>query len=138
VVLGLAWYFPGFANPTSLLCLVPTLVLLFVLGWSLALLAQLANVYFRDTQHLREVGFQILFYATPVMYKEDMLRQNGLGWLVDFNPLVPVLKLVREPILTGAVPTLETIAAATVAVLGIATVVGFVLSRLQRRLIFQL
>jgi ABC-type polysaccharide/polyol phosphate export permease len=138
VVLALAWYFLGFANPASLLCLVPTLVLLFILGWSLALLAGFANVYFQDTQHLCEVGFQILFYATPVMYKEDMLRQNGLGWLVDFNPLVPVLKLVREPILTGAVPTLETFAAAAVSVLGIATVAGFVLSRLQRRLIFQL
>jgi ABC-2 type transport system permease protein len=43
-------------------------VLLFLLGWSLAVLSGFANVYFRDTQHLCEVGFQILFYATPIVW----------------------------------------------------------------------
>jgi ABC-type polysaccharide/polyol phosphate export permease len=138
VVLGLAWYFNGFANLPSLLCLLPTLVLLFVLGWSLALLAGFANVYFQDTQHLCEVGFQILFYATPVMYSGEMLRNNGLGWLVDFNPLTYVLQLVRDPILKGTVPPLETFMIATLTIFALATAASFTLSRLQRRLIFHL
>ena len=62
VVLGLVWYLHGFGNLPVLLTLVPTLLLLFVFVWSLALIAGFANVYFQDTQHLADVGFQILFY----------------------------------------------------------------------------
>ena len=51
----------------------PTFFLLFGLVWSLALLAGFANVYFQDTQHLTDVGFQILFYATPVFFSGLLL-----------------------------------------------------------------
>jgi ABC-type polysaccharide/polyol phosphate export permease len=138
VVLALAWSFKGFGNLLSLLSLVPTLGLLFVFVWSVALLAGFANVYFQDTQHLCEVGFQILFYATPVMYPASMLRDNHLSWLVTYNPLVALLELIRQPILEGRVPELATFAAATATVLVTATTAGLMLIRLQRRLIFHL
>ncbi len=128
----------GWENPWTLLTLLPTLVLLFILGWSLAVLAGFANVYFQDTQHLTEVGFQILFYATPIIYQRDQLEKNGLGWLAQYNPFAAFLELVRLPILKGQVPALETFefAALTVLVTGVAAC--FTLAKLQRRLIFQL
>ena len=45
----------------ALLSLVPTFALLFVIGWSLAVCTGLANVMFQDSQHLVEVGMQIMF-----------------------------------------------------------------------------
>ena len=48
---------------------VPGILLLFLMGWSLAVLAGFANVYFQDTKHLCEVGFQIVFYGTPILYE---------------------------------------------------------------------
>src|SRR5262245_49659514 len=65
VALALAWFVNGFGNLPSLISLAPTLLLLFLLGWSLALCCGLLNVIFQDTQHLVEVLFQILFYLTP-------------------------------------------------------------------------
>lgn len=138
VVIILAWYFNGFGNLAALICLVPTVLLLFVFVWSLAVLAGFANVLFQDTQHLCDVGFQILFYATPVIYKEAVLRDRGLGWLVDFNPLVPFLRLIREPILEGRLPTGQTFATAGLIALLASCSAGVVLARLQRRLIFHL
>src|SRR5262249_5089777 len=87
VGLCLAWYNNPFANLGALISLVPSLVLLFLFAWSLAVLAGFANVYFQDTQHLSEVGFQILFYATPIIYPAHTLRANHLGWVADYNPL---------------------------------------------------
>src|SRR5262249_22671644 len=58
VILGL--YLNGLANLPALVSLLPALVLLFALVWSVALLAGFANVYFQDTQHLCDVGFQIV------------------------------------------------------------------------------
>src|SRR5262249_40220606 len=108
-------------------------------GWGLAVLAGIINVFFQDTKHLVEVGFQILFYATPIMYNVDLLEKNGLGWLVKVNPLVPILQLIRDPILEhGHVPALGTYAAAGAVVLLTVGAATFCLARLQRQLIFYL
>jgi lipopolysaccharide transport system permease protein len=138
VVLACAAYFKGLANPVVLLSLVPTVVLLFALAWSLATLAGFANVYFNDTQHLCEVFFQILFYATPVMIFPRFLNEMGLNWLLLVNPLVPFLELVRTPILEGRVPPWTTYAAALFVVGVAGSGAALTLARLQKRLIFHL
>jgi ABC-type polysaccharide/polyol phosphate export permease len=138
LVLALVWGLNGFGNLPSLLTLVPSLGLFFVLAWSLALLAGFANVHFQDTQHLSEVGFQIIFYATPIMYPANMLRDSRLGWLLDYNPLVALLDLVRLPVLEGRVPGPATFGLATATVSLAVLAAAFTLSRLQRQLIFHL
>lgn len=138
VVLGLAWYFKGFPHPLVLLSLIPTVLLLFVLAWSLAVIAGFANVHFQDTQHLSEVGFQILFYATPIMYQAEQIGGNRLALILNFNPLVSILQLIRQPILEGRVPSLPTLQTACCTVLLAALVASLTLSRLQKRLIFHL
>jgi ABC-type polysaccharide/polyol phosphate export permease len=138
VVIGLTGYFKGFENPACLICLVPASALLFVLGWSLAVLAGFANVLFQDTQHLSEIGFQIVFYATPVMYPASLLESSRFGWILQYNPVVPLLQLVREPILQGKVPDIQTYSTAGLIVFLAACAAGATLARLQRRLIFHL
>src|SRR5262249_16103313 len=46
VVILLTWYLHGFGNVPALIYLVPAVVLLMILGWSLAVLAGFANVLF--------------------------------------------------------------------------------------------
>ena len=76
VVIFMAGYFNGgFPGPAQFLSLFPAILLLFMLGWALAVLTGSFNVMFQDTQHLAEVGFQILFYATPIMYRIPELTQ---------------------------------------------------------------
>jgi lipopolysaccharide transport system permease protein len=138
VVMMLSWYFHGFVNLPALLSLLPTILLLFVFAWSAAVLAGVANVYFQDTQHLTEVAFQMLFYATPIIYYPEQLQQHNLGWLLQLNPMVSLLEIVRRPILEGEVPTLGTflVAIATVVITFVAA--SWTLARLHRRLIFHL
>jgi len=138
VVVVLSWYIHGFGNLAALPSLIPTLILLLILGWSLAVLASLTTVYFQDTQHLAEVGFQLLFYATPIIYVEDMLTERRMAWLVRFNPLVTLLRLIREPILNARVPDITTFASAVAIVCIAATAAIFMLYRLQRQIIFYL
>ena len=138
VVIGLTWFLNGFHNLPALLSLVPAMGLLLLLGWSLAVLAAFANVYFQDTQHLAEVAFQLVFYASPIIYAETMLREHGLTWLLRINPVVPFLRLVRQPILEGRMPSMNTYAAAIVVVVVAAGLASVILGRLQRRLVFYL
>jgi ABC-type polysaccharide/polyol phosphate export permease len=128
----------GRCNMRSLLGLPATLVLMLLLGWSLAVLGGLAHVYFRDTRHLSEIGFQVLFYMTPVFYPAEMLETRGLGMLLQCNPLLPFLKLFRMAIVEGEVPSAQLYLKACAIVVAAVLTASFALGRLERRLIFYL
>jgi ABC-type polysaccharide/polyol phosphate export permease len=126
--------FPGIAPLVSLL---PTLALIFVLGWAMASLSGTFNVFFQDTQHLAEVVFQILFYMTPIIYRLSDVHHN-MGWLLYWNPFVAFLNLIREPLLNGSVPTANQYLYATAIATTLAAIAAAVLGRMQKRLIFYL
>jgi ABC-type polysaccharide/polyol phosphate export permease len=138
LVLALAGCVRGFSNPWALLTLGPTVLLLLLLGWALATLFGLAMVRFRDTNHLSEVGFQTLFYLSPVMYQPQMLEERGLGILLHVNPVTPFLALLRQPILEGAVPAGRTYLTACFIVAVAVGVAAAALRWEERRLIFRL
>jgi len=138
VTLMLSWYCKGFSNLPSLLSLFPAIIVLFVFAWSLATLSGLANVYFQDTQHLTEVGFQILFYATPIIYNVSSLKENIFSQFLLFNPLFYILEMIRTPIVQGCLPSLEVYHIACSTVLITFLTAGLALSKSQRRLVFHL
>ena len=127
-----------FDNISALPALIPALLLLIMFGWALAVLSGFLTAYFADMQHLSEVGLQMPFYGTPIIYPASTLRDRGLGWLIDCNPLAVILQLLRDPILAGTIPPPGAygIALLTVSIVTCMAVVA--LARLQETIIFQL
>lgn len=138
VVLGASWFLHGWQVFAALPALVPALVLLVVLAWSLAVVGGVLTVFFPDAQHLTEIGLSILFYATPIIYTNDLLKEKGLGWLVDYNPLATFASLIREPLLAGQAPAWELYGNAALTALVLATAAALILARCERRLVFYL
>jgi lipopolysaccharide transport system permease protein len=119
--------------------LILTFGLLLVFGWSVAVLFGLFNVRFRDTRHLTEVALQLLFYMMPIMYDfSDLGPRNRLVTVLQCNPLVPFLDLLREPILYGHFPTPMMYVNAAAVVLILAGLAVYALWIEERRLIFHL
>ncbi|MFT4211433.1 MAG: ABC transporter permease [Microbacterium sp.] len=92
VVLLLATFLVG--RPplhAQLLYFVPALLVIVIWGTALALLFAALNVYLRDVQYLVEVGTMLLFWATPVLYSWQMVRELvHTDWIVELytaNPL---------------------------------------------------
>ena len=135
LVLRFAWI--GFSGVPSFISLIPTFILMFILGWSLAVLSGFATAYFPDMQHLAEVGLQILFYATPIIYPADQIKGN-LGWMINCNPLTAYIGLLRSPLLNGELPSVSHYTAAAISTTIIAGAATFTLVRLQKKIIFQL
>src|SRR5260370_30609559 len=104
LVIVLGGIMHGYGSPGPLLTLLPTLLLLLVFGWALAITFAVINVRFRDTSHLTDIGLQIMFYLTPVMYPRSVLEKGGVGFLLYVNPLVPFLDLVRIPLVACQMP----------------------------------
>jgi lipopolysaccharide transport system permease protein len=138
IVMVFCWIINGFGNLLVLPVVLLSFVLLFIVTWSLAVLAGFANVYLQDTQHLCEVGFQILFYMTPIIYPESILKDQNLSWVADFNPVRALIDLVRKPILTGELPALSTWVIALLTTTVLASLATYTLTRLQKRVIFAL
>ncbi len=93
----------GWPGILPTLSVIGTIPIFLIAGWAVSVLFGLANIHFRDTRHLAEIGFQILFYLSPIMYPSSLLIDRGLGWIVHINPVVPFLDLIRIPMLEGRV-----------------------------------
>lgn len=101
VVVVLSVSLRGWDKFPDLLSLALALPILFLFGWAAGILAGFVNVIFRDTQHALDIGFQVLFYLTPVIYPADFLKSTRAGHLAAFNPLAPFVDLIRDPIIHG-------------------------------------
>jgi ABC-type polysaccharide/polyol phosphate export permease len=128
----------GVGNLEALIVLPFSLVLLLILGWAVSVLAGFVNTAFRDIQHLSNIGFQIMFYLTPIIYPPNSQLNTPLGKLFAYNPLVPFLDIVRMPIYDGKTPPLETFWFAILITLVVTTTAVLLLRRLQKRVILYL
>jgi ABC-2 type transport system permease protein len=75
--------------------LVPAMAALLVLSAGFGILLSAVNVKLRDTHHLVEVGLQLWFWLTPIVYPYEKLAPKlhawHLAWLYLANPVTPIV-----------------------------------------------
>jgi ABC-type polysaccharide/polyol phosphate export permease len=95
--------------------LVVVVVLLTVFALGIALLLSVMNVYFRDTQHFVNIGMQLWFYATPIVYPYSLIqdqaarmRASGNGFPLEtiyrLNPLERFVSVFRSMLYDNVAP----------------------------------
>jgi homopolymeric O-antigen transport system permease protein len=84
---------------------VPVLALL-LLALGLAFVAAVANVYFRDTQHLISLFAMAWFYLSPVVYPVELVEPFGEPWttLYRLNPAAALVGSFRAILYHGRAP----------------------------------
>ncbi|MCI0685372.1 MAG: ABC transporter permease [Gemmataceae bacterium] len=131
------WYFKGFGNLAALPAIVPGLLVLFLLGWSMATVCGLMQTHFPDTIYILELLLQFTFYLTPIIYRPGELRnQPRLSWIVDCNPFWSVMELIRQPVLYGQAPPLYNVAVSLGFVTILVVLALICLRKLERTLVF--
>ena len=121
-VIGLIF---GVGNTRAML-MVPLIMLLqLTLVMGLSLILAMANVFFRDTEHLVEVGMLAWFFLTPVFYSISVVPNvTFLGldvhrWVFMLNPMATLTTDYRYAIMFGSFPIRHTIATIVVAVVAL-------------------
>jgi ABC-type polysaccharide/polyol phosphate export permease len=137
-VIALSGWFRGWIGPAALVSLVPSLLLLLILGWAIAVVVGLLNVWFRDTRHLVDVLMQVVFYLTPILYPASLVQGTRFARVLELNPLVPFLELIRETILKNEVPSPAAYGLVSLLALLCTSLAMAALWRKERRLIFYL
>ena len=80
--------------------ILPMLPLIVICGWALATIAGFATVYFNDVSHILEIGAQMFFFLTPVIYERKVLigEDGSRAWLVDYNPAAAFIETFQKPL----------------------------------------
>ena len=88
---------------------IPFVAALLCLVLGFAWLLSVANVFFRDVEHLLAVIFLPWFFLTPILYGLDQLPAAAQHqWLIDLmrygNPVTPYVEGIRAVTLQATVP----------------------------------
>ena len=92
---------PALGLGAAAIVVVPAMLLqiAFTAGLGLALAA--AYVHARDTRHLVDVGTQLWFWLTPIVYAPAMIPDR-FAWLMALNPMARFVSLYHAAILDAS------------------------------------
>ena len=81
---------------------------------------------------------QMAMYVTPIMFPGELLRNRGMSWVVDFNPLYHMVEIVRRPLVAAqpAAPLDYIVSALVLAMLG--ALASGIIAYYGRRIVFVL
>lgn len=90
------------------------LVLLAVAGWGTALVLFPVGAYLPDAAQAVSIGTTVLFFVTPIVYREAIVPVGMRGWF-DINPLSGLVDLFRAALIGGPVTLHRTLLVGAVA-----------------------
>jgi teichoic acid transport system permease protein len=93
----------GLPFNVNLLWVFPIIAMLVVMAFGLAMLVAALQVYFRDLSGFLPYFLRIWLYASPVLYYASEVPDR-YRWLLDVNPLAPLLTAWSEVLDAGRTP----------------------------------
>jgi lipopolysaccharide transport system permease protein len=121
--------FLGGASWMGLLAAIPGLLIYAAVTLCLSIVTGVLATRYRDVQPLVESLMNLAFLASPIMWKPHVVA--GREYLLDYNPVVHLLAIWRDPLLGDGVMPWDSFAI-SLAILGIlACMCWFALSRLK-------
>jgi ABC-type polysaccharide/polyol phosphate export permease len=89
-----------------LLWVIPVFAVLAVFTMGVCTLVAAAQVYFRDVSNFLPYFNRIWMYGSPVLYYYDEVPER-LRWIIDLNPVTPMLAMWSEVLNRGHAPSLD-------------------------------
>ena len=123
--IGVLWAIPGF-------------VLLLLVAYFHASIMAYLSVRFRDLPHGMTSLLQVLMFVTPIFFPVQTLKERGLDFIYQLNPLYYLIEIVRFPMVYSA-PAAADIYVITVGYLVFLFVVMIaVAKRFDKRVVYML
>ncbi len=82
----------------------------FILG--VALFMSTLAVFFGDAVDMYQLLLQAWFYLTPIIYPQEALPAH-YAWILRLNPMHYMIKLIRDPMFAGELPSASTVVITT-------------------------
>lgn len=122
----------------KMLMLIPGLIIIFLFTWGIANISSVITLTIRDFQPLQSLILQGLFYATPIIFPAEMLKEKGFELVYRINPFYYMLEIVRMPMLGKSLPSGEIYLVSTVIAISVFLVSVYVVMRARKSIAFKL
>lgn len=100
------------------LYVIPIIILLTLFGLGIGMIVSLLNVRYRDVNYLVGIGLQIMFYGTPIVYRQDLIPAKvgpfSTGTILSLNPMTHFVDAMRKATYLLRSPTLGNWAGMTI------------------------
>ena len=98
-----------FNNPIGLgaLWALPGLMLLLIAAYFHASIMAYASVRFRDLPHGMTSLLQVLMFVTPIFFPVKTLKERGLDFIYQLNPLYYLIEVIRHPLVFSEPAAME-------------------------------
>jgi len=127
---------PNLFGPKMLMC-IPGLLIMYFFSWGLANITSVINMNFRDFAPMQSLILQGFFYATPIIYDAQILKDRGYQFVYLINPFYYMLEVVRKPML-GYIPGWRCYVAAVGVAAAVFLVGAFVQIRNRKKIVYLL
>lgn len=101
-LLGAYFSVPFYSEPfwliAGLLIYIP-----FIFGSTIII--SIVSMKFRDIPEILASILQVMFFATPVMWRPELLEERGRSYILEFNPLYYFIEVLRQPLMGEATST---------------------------------
>jgi lipopolysaccharide transport system permease protein len=111
-----AWF--GVRPSWTMLLAVPGFLLLSLVLLSAALVLAIMCSRYRDTPQIVQSLLRVSFYLTPIMWMPELLGTGRRAYVLQFNPFVHLVEVVRSPLLNTLPTTGNWIVATGLAIAG--------------------
>ena len=106
----------GYRFTTEFFLVFPALAIIFANSLWMALLISLLCARYRDVVPIVANLFQVLFFFTPVLWMEELLKERS--WFADFNPFHHLIEIVRAPLVGSEIQADSWIWSVSMAIVG--------------------
>lgn len=80
-----------------------------ILSLGIILITSGINVYIRDAEYIINFIINMLFYATPILYKSDMFIGTSVEWLIHANPMAIIITCYRDILFYQSMPHIKSL-----------------------------
>ena len=127
VVLGIFMAIFQFMPTSTIILLIPILLLELILILGVALPLSVLNVKFKDTEFIWGVVISAGFFLTPIFYQFNMLP-DYIQNILQFSPMVQIVTMSHHVVLYGTLPSINSVLYAVFSI-SIICVIGYSIFR---------
>lgn len=109
IIIFIFLIFSGIGFSIQILWLLLIILTQYILSLAIIFITSAIDVYIRDFEYIINFIIQMLFYATPILYKADMFVGSSFEWLIAINPMATIITCYRDVLFYQSMPHIKSI-----------------------------
>lgn len=109
IIIFIFLIFSGIGFSIQIIWLPLIILTQFIFTLGLIFITSGINVYIRDAEYIINFIVNMLFYATPILYKADMFIGTSVEWIIHLNPMATIINCYRDVLFFQSMPHIKSL-----------------------------